>query len=177
MVLTIEIKNNLLNVSQLQEKMDEVIFDNIDTSHNWKKAYHDLDVLFNQLVAYYKNYVEQNDGKLPKSNLYWALFMDVAARLMYFRALSKKNLVNLNDLSEKEIVLFLLKNAVNCLSNVQKRNKELLEEISQTYEELDLMDGAKGNFKKFYYSQDYQLDECLAAFYELHIGTKVDTIN
>ncbi len=82
-------------LAQLQEKVDEIIFDYIDTSKNWGKAYKGLNNLFQQTVQFYEKYVDENN--IPEANVYWTLFLDVVGRLIYFKTLAEKHLTRFTN--------------------------------------------------------------------------------
>ena len=81
--MTISISNNVLNLADLQQQMDEAIFDYIDSKPNWDKAYILLDEMLEQTTKYFLTVVESK-GNLPKSTTYWILFMELNAKLIYF---------------------------------------------------------------------------------------------
>lgn len=160
----IQVSDNILNLAQLQDKMDGIVFDHLDTTQNWQRAYDDLDALLLQAIAYYKAQVKEANGNIPKGTVYWNLFMDIVSKIIYFRTFALKNLVDLNNASEKETVLFNLKVAANCLPNIQKGNKDFLQEIAQFYEEIELFEGEEGAFEQFYFEQNNSIDDCLKNF-------------
>lgn len=160
----IQVSDNILNLVQLQEKLDGVVFDYLDTTQNWKKAFVELDALLKQAISYYQQQVEEKKRNLPKGNVYWVLFMDIASKLIYFRTVAEKNLIDLSDATNKDHILFNLKVAANCLPNVQKGNSEFLQEIAQSYEEIELFEGQRGAFEQFYFSQNNSIEQCLENF-------------
>lgn len=160
----IQVSDNILNLAQLQDKMDDIVFNHLDTTQNWKRAYEGLDELLLQAISYFKVQVEEANGTLPKGTVYWNLFMDIVSKIIYFRTSAEKHLVDFNNPSEKEKVLYTLKVAANCLPNVQKGNKEFLQEIAQFYEEIELFEGKEGAFEQFYLSKNNSIEDCLKNF-------------
>lgn len=160
----IQVSDNILNLAQLQDKMDGVVFDHLDTTQNWQRAYDDLDALLLQAISYFNTQVKESNGNIPNGSVYWNLFMDIVSKIIYFRTFAEKNLVDFNNASDKEKVLYNLKIAANCLPNVQKGNKEFLQEIAQFYEEIELFEGKEGAFEQFYFLQNNAIDDCLRNF-------------
>lgn len=160
----IQVSDNILNLAQLQEKMDGVVFDHLDTTQNWQKAFVELDALLKQAISYYHQQLEETNRNLPKGNVYWNLFMDITSKLIYFRTFAEKNLLDISNSLDKEHVLNNLKVAACCLPNIQKGNYEFLQEIAQTYEEIELFEGKKGAFEQFYFSLNNTLEKCLENF-------------
>lgn len=74
----------LLNLANIQTKLDEIVFENIDTGHKWEHAQSMLQELLNQCDEFFAAYIQRNEGQLPKENSYWALFMDLVAKITYF---------------------------------------------------------------------------------------------
>lgn len=164
MFTQIEIKNNLLKVTQLQDKVDEIVFDYIDTSKNWGKAYKGLNNLFQQTVQFYGKYV--NEHGIPNTNVYWSLFLDVVGRLIYFKTLAEKHLTDLKTDEDVENIIEGFVVAANCLSNVTENNEHnLLDEISESFEEIQLLDGVKGKFKQAIVDKNNTLEESLSVLF------------
>jgi len=164
MFTQVEINNGLLNVAQLHEKVDEIIFDYIDTSKNWGKGYKGLNNLFQQTVQFYVKYVDENGN--PKSNLYWTLFLDVVGRLVYFRTLAEKHLT---DLPTNENVDNFIKGyvvAAACLQNANTNQEhELLDEINESFKEIHPSNSEKGIFNHSILENTNSLEEVLLEFY------------
>ena len=74
----------LLNLAKLQYKLDQNVFENIDTAQNWQKASELLKELTVESQNFYIQYVENNNGQLPKANSYWTLFMELVSKITYF---------------------------------------------------------------------------------------------
>ena len=102
--MNIQVKNNILNLAELQEKLNRVVFDYVDTTQKWEKAQENLQHLQLQLVEYFEQYISRNDGALPSGNPYWVLFLDLASRLVYFNNLVKQNVVpELDETTRNEV--------------------------------------------------------------------------
>lgn len=165
MFTQLEIKNNLLNVTQLQEKADQIVFDYIDTSQNWGKAYKGLNNLFQQTILFYDKYVNTNG--IPKANVYWSLFLDVVGRLIYFKTLAERHVTDLQTDEDVENIIEGYVVAANCLSNVNVNNEhELLDEICESFEEIRFLDGEKGKFKQSIVKKDGKLEDSLAVLFD-----------
>lgn len=162
-----QISNKVLNLVQLQDRMEELVFNHIDTSQKWDKAYSGLTELLNQSVSYFNQSVENNKGELPKANTFWALFMDIESKLIYFNTLSYLRLKENQLDSIKGNILRLLVQAANCIPEVQKEtNTEFLDEICNCYEEIENYNGKKGELKRIILAQNNRLDACLSSFKE-----------
>ncbi|MED3662645.1 hypothetical protein NST62_07815 [Ureibacillus sp. FSL K6-8385] len=159
----IQVNNDILNLVQLQEELDGILFDYIDTSQKWDSAYNELKQLLEELIAYFKNYLRKNDGKLPDNEMYWSLFMDITSRIIYFKTFAYMNLLNDINEEQKEAIKQALHDAAGCLPNVQGRNMEFFQEISQTYHQLFQ---EKDDFEKYYYDKNNSLHDCLEYFNE-----------
>ena len=135
--MNIELKNDLLNLPSLQLKMDRIVFDHIDTLPNWSKAYGMLDELLQKMVISFNTAVDKKNGELPKGSTYWVLFMDIAAKLLYFTGLAHSHLIDEQDEEVKQHLVNLYYTSVACLPNAQiEENEELLNEIKKSIEEL-----------------------------------------
>lgn len=159
-------------MAQLQEKVDEIIFDYIDTSKNWGKAYKGLNNLFQQTVRFYVEYVDKQNGSIPEGNVYWTLFAEIVARMVYFKSLAEKHLTDLQTDENVENIIEGYTVAAYCLPNVKATNvHELLNEISESYEEIQLEDGMKGKFIQMITEKSHSIKENLITFY--HYSTKL----
>ncbi|CAM5195404.1 Dimeric dUTPase (All-alpha-NTP-PPase superfamily) OS=Ureibacillus acetophenoni OX=614649 GN=SAMN05877842_102309 PE=4 SV=1 [Ureibacillus acetophenoni] len=172
MFTQIEVKNGLINVAQLQEKVDEIIFDYIDTSKNWAKAHKGLNNLYQQTVRFFVDYVDNQNGSIPKGNVYWTLFAEIVARITYFKTLAERHLKDLQTDVDVENIIKGYSAAANCLPNVKViKEHDLLDEISESFEEIHLQDGVKGNFKQSIIENNNTIQENLKAFYHFSIST------
>lgn len=164
MSVNIQITNNMLNLATLQNKMDETLFDYVDTTPNWPKAYAILDDLLHQAVNYFNQYVEQRNGELPPSNSYWTLFMDLASRLIYFNGMTHAKLIDVQDEGAKNNIVNLYEISAKCMPNAKlEQNQQFLEEIVASYLELEpngerahILDKAGSSEK-----------DCIQSFFEL----------
>ncbi|MEG0261207.1 MAG: hypothetical protein RR651_15165, partial [Lysinibacillus sp.] len=69
----IQIIGDHLDIVALQEKMNGIVFDYMDTSNNHEKAVKELKPMFVQVTSFYKSYVDNREGELPTANTYWHL--------------------------------------------------------------------------------------------------------
>jgi hypothetical protein len=123
--MEIQVIRDHLDIVKLQEKMNAIVFDYLDTSNNYPKAMRELNPLYIQVTTYYKEYVNQRAGELPKANTYWHLFIDCCAKLCYFLAASTYYSSNaLQETPEK--VEHLLKIAAYSLPSIEQEENELL---------------------------------------------------
>ncbi len=171
MFTQIEVKKGLINVAQLQGKVDELIFDYIDTSKNYGKAFKGLNNLFQQTVKFYVSYINEHKGSIPEGNVYWTLFADVTARLIYFKCISEKQLTNLQTDEDVENTLEGYLVAANCLPNTGSITERfLLDEISESYEEIILLDGVKGRFKQSIIEKNNSIRNNLTHLYQYAVN-------
>ncbi|MEK4230107.1 GTPase [Solibacillus sp. FSL H8-0538] len=162
--MNIQVTNKMLNLASLQSKMDETVFDYVDTTKNWQKAYSILDDLLHQMVNFFNQYVEKNAGELPKSNPYWVLFMDIASRLVYFNGLTHAQLIDLQDEGAKNHIVNLYKKSATCLPNAKlEQNEQFLQELTVSLQEIaPEEDRATMNV-----SLGCTMKECMESFYSL----------
>lgn len=135
--MNFELKNNLLNLPNLQLTMDHIVFDHIDTSPNWSKAYEMLDELLQKMVINFNVTIDEKKGDLPKASTYWILYMDIAAKLLYFTGLAQSHLIDEQDIESKKNLLKQFYTSFACLPNVSdEENEELLNEIQKSIDAL-----------------------------------------
>lgn len=155
---------NVLSLFQLEARMDEIVFDYIDTSQKYETAKAKLDELVNSMVEYFSDHVKVN-GDLPKGNTYWVLFMNVASKLIYFHTISYYHLKVEQKEDVKNEVIELLRIAANCLPNVHEEgNAEFLDEVAKSFEEIQPDHGKHGDFKKMILDQNNRPKDCFEAF-------------
>lgn len=131
--MNLELKNDLLNLPSLQSKMDNIVFDHIDTKPNWSKAYEQLDEILQKMTLSFNASVERKDGILPKASTYWVPFMDIVAKLLYFTGLAHSNLIDAGDKVAKAHIVNLYKMSTACLPNAQiEENEEFLSEVKKS---------------------------------------------
>ena len=158
--MKIQVKNNILNLAELQEKLNRVVFDYVDTTQKWEKAQENLQDLQSQMVVYFEQYVSRNDGALPSGNPYWVLFLDLASRLVYFNSLVKQNLVSdLDEATRNEIA-----NAYEMAANIfpykqSEENDEFLEEIEKSLQQIT-------SNTRLVDKSSYPLSQCIENFHD-----------
>ena len=160
MSMNIQVKNNILNLAELQEKLNRVVFDYVDTTQKWEKAQENLKQLQSQMVVYFKQYIERNEGALPSGNPYWVLFLDLASRLIYFNNLVKQNLMSdLDQVTKNEIA-----NAYEISAKIypykqSEESDEFLEEVEKSLQQIT--DSARLVDKS-----SHPLSRCIESFHE-----------
>ncbi|MEK4255223.1 hypothetical protein [Ureibacillus sp. FSL K6-2830] len=159
----IQIRNDILNLVQLQEELDGILFDYIDTSKKWDLAFEELKQLLDELVTYFKNYVRRKDGRLPESDMYWSLFIDIVSKIIYFNTIVYMNLVKEMTEEQKEQIKKSFHDAANCLPDVQGRNLEFLQEMSETFNQLF---HEEDEFERYYLDKNNGLKDCIRFFNE-----------
>lgn len=128
--------SKLLKVSAMESHLNQVIFDCIDTSEKWDQAEKELVEMERELEQFFVKTIDDNNGELPKENSYWYLFMDVVAKVLYFRSLASSSLKP-ND----EKVVAKSKEAMTTVvhtlpNNHLEENEDFLNEVVQTMERL-----------------------------------------
>lgn len=152
-----------LNLLQLKEQMDEVVFNYIDTSNKWERAYSELDGLLISIVDFFNSQIT-SEG-LPKQNTYWILFMDITSRLIYFHTFAFYQMKKLQqeDVTKEVLQSYLI--AANCIPDVRKlANAEFLLEVAHSFEEIELYKGKQGEFERAILEQNNQASDCIEAF-------------
>lgn len=136
--MEIQVTNNILNLAALHEKLENTVFDHIDTSQNWQIAINNLSLLNKQLVEYFESVLERTKGRLPKSNPYWALFLDNAAKITFFYYFAKQHIEPELDEATKATILEGYVTAARLLpNNLSEENEELVGEIQKYAKQLD----------------------------------------
>ncbi|QBK26353.1 hypothetical protein [Ureibacillus thermophilus] len=159
----IQVTNDLMNLFQLQEELDRILFNYVDTSQKWDIAYEELGQLLNELNTYFRNYIQSNNRQLPENEMYWSLFMDNVSRIMYFKIFAYINLQKELSEEQKEKIKHALYDAASCLPDVQGRNYQFLQEIGQTYSHLY---DDHSQFEKTYLAKNNRLFDCIKYFHE-----------
>ncbi len=163
--MNIEMKNDLLNLPKLQEQVDTIVFDSIDSKPNWSKAYEQLDGLLQKVAQNFNGYIASNEGAMPKASTYWTLYMDIAAKMLYFIGLAQSHLIDEHDPEAKAQVLERYKISASCLPNASlEDNEEFISEVKKSIEqlagqgnEITLSEKTATCFEKFYaFSKSYE---------------------
>ncbi len=137
-MVNIPVTNNIINLAQLQEKLNETVFNYIDSSQQWDKAYKELENLVHQVVEYFNNWVNK-EGQLPKANTYWTLFIDIASQLLYFYGLAWQHVMPEQDKEVKDKIGNIYTVAANCMPDVKSEERQMFfEEIAKSYLQLNL---------------------------------------
>lgn len=156
--------NKTLNLVQLKDEMDEIIFNYIDTTQKWEVAYSLLDELLKSAVDYFNRYVKAY-GELPKENTYWVLFLDIVSKIIYFHTIAYYQLNVKQQQDVKEQTIQLLTTAANCIPDVNKEvNAEFLNEIASSYDKIQASIGEQGAFEKMIINQKNRASDCIKEF-------------
>jgi len=81
-------KGDLLDVMHLQETIDQVVFDYLDTSVRHEIAHEQLVALFSEVQTYFTNYITKNNGAIPQPSTYWHMFVSCVSQLSYFLSIT-----------------------------------------------------------------------------------------
>ena len=151
--------NNVINLAEFQQKMDEIVFDYIDTKPNWEKAYTLLDELLEQSTRYFVDYVERN-GELPSVSAYWVLFTDFNAKLIYFTTLALSHRTQKSKGITDEILSKRYNIAAKCIVNTKsEENINFMQEIEESFKEVS-------NGEAFEGKKEQTATNCIQTFYE-----------
>ncbi len=157
--MTLTISNNVLNLAELQQQMDETIFDYIDSKPNWDKAYILLDEMLEQTTKYFLNAVDSKQG-LPTPTTYWVLFVELNAKLIYFTTLALKNRTQKSTGITDELLASRFEIASKCLTNIHTDENELfLQEIKESFNEVSSREDYKG-------LKERNIESCIELFYD-----------
>lgn len=163
--MNIELKNDLLNLPKLQEQVDTIVFDSIDSKPNWSKAYEQLDGLLQKVAQNFNSFITSKEGVMPKASTYWTLYMDIAAKILYFTGLAQSHLMDEQDPEAKAQVLERYKLSASCLPNASlEENEEYISEVKKSIEqllgqqvEITLSEKTSACFEKFYsFTKSYE---------------------
>ncbi|MEG0385230.1 MAG: GTPase [Solibacillus sp.] len=161
--MNIEVKNELLNLPSLKFKVDEIVFDHIDTKPNWSKAYSMLDEVLQKMANNYNASIRRNNGEIPKGSTYWVLYMDIAAKLIYFTGLSHAHVIDEHDVEAKMHIVKLYQKSAACLPNASLEiNEEFVEELIKSIEVISPQSDVPTEI-----TTNHSIEECLAEFYAL----------
>lgn len=127
--MEIQIIRDHLDIVKLQEKMNAIVFDYLDTSDNYPKAMRELNPLYIQVTTFYKEYIDHRAGEIPSANTYWHLFIDCSAKLCYFLAASTFYSSNALQKTPDKIEKLLHIAATSLPSIDQEENEQLLTDI------------------------------------------------
>ncbi|KGR74465.1 hypothetical protein [Ureibacillus sinduriensis] len=155
---------NTVNLLQLKEQLDEIVFNYIDTNQKWDIAYSKLDSLLKKVLGYYESYMKAN-GDNPKENTTANLLLNMSYKLIFFHTVSYYRLKETNQEAVKVRVLELLSLAANCIPDVQKENHaEYLEEIAEVYSEISKVQGSQQKFVEGILEKNNRITDCFASF-------------
>lgn len=162
--MEIQVIREHLDIVKLQEKMNSIVFDYIDTSNNYIKAMRELKPLYMQVTIFYKELIDSRAGELPSTNTYWHLFIDCSARLCYFLALSTYYASNeLQEIPEK--VETLLDIAARALPNIeQDENEEFLIAIFALYAKIVRDESKVATLREVVFTEKGAVKKCLQQF-------------
>lgn len=121
--MEIQVIRQHLDIVKLQEKVDSIVFDYIDTSNNYKKAMRELNQIYTQVTTFYKDFIDGRNGEIPPINTYWCLFLNCSAKLCYF--LASATYYASNELQKTPgKVEKLLEIAARTLPNIEREENE-----------------------------------------------------
>lgn len=168
--MAVKVKSDIMDLLSMKEKMDVIVFDYIDTSKHWAKAFKGLSSMLHQAMDHYKAYVKKHDGQVPAANSYWLLFADLTAKLAYFNALVMYELQSEKDITinqqELENLVLLAGFGLPAIDN--EENAELLDEIFKLYKKLPIANAKKqaSEFEQLVRDNNGSVKEALHYFHK-----------
>ena len=155
---------NAVYLLQLKEQLDEIVFNDIDTSRKWEVAYSKLDSLLENATMYYNGFKEAYGDK-PKENTTAILFLNVSYKLIYFHTISYYHSNETDKESVKNQALELLLLAANCIPDARNEtHAEYLDEIAKSYEEISQIQGKQVEFKNSIIEQNNRIIDCFNSY-------------
>lgn len=160
----IQVIRDHLDIVKLQEKMNTIVFDYLDTSNNYPKAMRELNPLYTQVTTFYKEYVDSKAGELPGANTYWHLFIDCSAKLCYFLAESMYYSSNELQKTPEKVEQLLTIAAFSLPSIEQEENEQLLLAIFALYSEVVEDEEKIASLRNAVLEQKGAVKQCLQQF-------------
>lgn len=162
--MEMQVKREHLDIMKLQEKMDRIVFDYIDTSNNYRKAMRELNQLYTQVISFYKDFIDERADEIPPSNTYWFLFIDCSAKLCFF--LASAIYYASNELQDTpKTVEKLLETAALILPNIdQEDNEAFLTAIFELYKEIVVDETKTVRLRDGVLAQKGNVTQCLQQF-------------
>lgn len=162
--MEIQVIRDHLDIVKLQEKMNNIVFDYLDTSNNYPKAMRELNPLYTQVTTFYKNYVDERAGEIPSANTYWHLFIDCCAKLCYFLAASTYYSSNALQKTPEKVEQLLTIAAFSLPSIEQEENEQLLLAIFTLYSEVVEDEEKTTSLRNVVLEQKGAVKQCLQQF-------------
>lgn len=125
-----------LKVSEIEDHLNQVIFECIDTSEKWERVEKELAEIEREMEQFYVKIIDENSGEVPKENSFWHLFLGVVSKVLYFKSLAMASLNEGNEKLAPKLKMAMV-TAIETLPNKQtEENEEFLNEISNTIRRL-----------------------------------------
>lgn len=125
---TVKVKE--LDIISIQEQVDEIIFNHIDTAANYQEAYKVFAQKLDEMLQFLQRYLQANKLDVPPSNTYWTLFAGLASKLMYFKAYT---MWKLDHGKVEEMNELFIASACVLPNKETEAAEEILEDISANY--------------------------------------------
>ncbi|MGE7090976.1 hypothetical protein ACQKII_05840 [Lysinibacillus sp. NPDC048646] len=162
--MEIQVIRDHLDIVKLQDKMNSIVFDYLDTSNNYTKAMRELKPLYLQVITYYKEHVDGLAGEVPTANTYWHLFIDCSAKLSYFLAAATYYSTNELQKMPDKVERLLTIAAYSLPSIEQEENEGFLTAIFALYREVVGDDGKTTALREGVLAQKGAVKQCLQQF-------------
>ncbi|GGG27275.1 hypothetical protein GCM10007425_22300 [Lysinibacillus alkalisoli] len=127
-------KGDLLDIMSLQEQVEQIVFDYMDTSVRYEIAYEQLNPLFQETINYYMTYLDKQQA-LPTASTYWHMFASTTAQLSFFLSVVLLSTAKTDEQRKEGMTLAHI--AVTSLPYVQAESIDLVvQEMNDTYTRL-----------------------------------------
>ena len=128
--MNLKFKLNELDIISMQEQVDEIVFNYIDTSVNYEQAYKQIAPKLDEAMQFVQRYLQANSLETPPSNTYWMLFAGLVSKLAYFKAYT---MWKLQHGSQDEMNRLFIASAYVLPNKETEANEEILEDIAAQY--------------------------------------------
>ncbi|QDP99513.1 hypothetical protein FOH38_02500 [Lysinibacillus fusiformis] len=162
--MEIQVIRDHLDIVKLQDKMNSIVFDYMDTSNSYTKAMRELKPLYTQVITFYKEHVDGLAGEVPTANTYWHLFIDCSAKLCYFLAAATYYSTNELQKMPDKVERLLTIAAYSLPSIEQEENEGFLTVIFALYREVVGDDEKTTALREGVLTQKGAVKQCLQQF-------------
>lgn len=128
--MNLKLKLNELDIISMQEQVDEIVFNYIDTSANYEQAYKQIAPKLDEAMQFLQRYLEKNSLQVPPSNTYWTIFAGLVSKLAYFKAFT---MWKLQHGSTEEMNRLFVASAYVLPNKETEASEEILEDIAVQY--------------------------------------------
>ena len=159
--MNLKLKLNELDIISMQEQLDEIVFNHIDTSANYEQAYKQIAPKLDEALQFLQRYLQANGVETPPGNTYWILFAGLISKLAYFKAFT---MWKLQHGSAEEMNRLFITSAYVLPNKETEVNEEILEDIAAHYTLFQQQAGHEAtiDLHKEALAQKFSSTDCLA---------------